>query len=112
MGALSEVSRAVSSSLNLQQVLDTVARHAVNLSKSDGCGVFEFNQTRRALDVVASHNLSTEFLTSIRETSIDLSKTSIGQASETGQPIEVPDMADAQDHPYRDFVLNARFRLC
>ena len=110
VGALSEVSRAVSSSLNLQQVLDTVARHAVNLSKSDGCGVFEFNQTRQALDVVASHNLSTEFLASIRETSIDLSKTSIGQASETGQPIQVPDMADAQDHPYRDFVLNARFR--
>ena len=52
VGALSDVSRAVSSSLNLQQVLDAVAGHAVNLSKSDGCGVFEFNQNRQALDIV------------------------------------------------------------
>ena len=62
VGALSDVSRAVSSSLDLQEVLDTVAGHAVNLSKSDGCGVFEFNPTRQAFDVVASHNLSSEFL--------------------------------------------------
>ncbi len=43
VAALSEVSRAVSASLNLHEVLDAVAGHAVNLSKSDGCGVFEFN---------------------------------------------------------------------
>src|SRR5882672_11262492 len=71
VGALSEVSRAVSSSLNLQEVLNTVAAHAVNLSKSDGCGVFEFNQARQALDVVASYSLSSEFLSSIHTTIID-----------------------------------------
>ena len=36
--ALSDVSRAVSSTLDLRQVLDAVAGYAVNLSKSDGCG--------------------------------------------------------------------------
>src|SRR5499426_99211 len=110
VGALSDVSRAVSSSLDLRKVLDAVAGHAVNLSKSDGCGIFEFNQTRQALDVVASHNLSSEFLTSVHSTMIDLGKTTIGQSSETGQPIQVPDMAYAQDHPYSEFVLNAGFR--
>ena len=63
--ALSDVSRAVSSSLDLRQVLDAVAGYAVNLSKSDGCGVFEFNPTRQAFDVVASHNLSSAFLGAI-----------------------------------------------
>jgi GAF domain-containing protein len=110
VGALSEVSRAVSSSLNLHEVLDTVAGHAVNLSKSDGCGVFEFNSVRRAFDVVASHNLSSEFLKSIQTTMIDLNKTTIGQAAEGGQPIQVPDMADAYDHPFREFALKAGFR--
>ena len=42
--ALSDVSRAVSSSLDLRQVLDAVAGYAVNLSKSDGCGVFELTR--------------------------------------------------------------------
>ena len=110
VGALSEVSRAVSSSLNLHEVLDAVAGHAVNLSKSDGCGVFEFNQARQALDVVASYNLSSEFLTSIQKTMIDLGKTTIGQAAERGQPLQVSDMADAHDHPFREFSLKAGFR--
>jgi GAF domain-containing protein len=110
VGALSEVSRAVSSSLDLLQVLNAVAGHAVNLSKSDGCGVFEFNQNRRALDVVASHNLSNEFLTSVQRTTVDLGKTTIGQAAESGQSIQVPDMAEAYDHPFREFALAAGFR--
>jgi len=110
VGALSDVSRAVSSSLDLRKVLDAVAGHAVNLSKSDGCGIFEFNQTRQALDVVASHNLSNEFLTSVQRTTVDLGKTTIGQAAESGQPIQVPDMADAYNHPYHKFVLSEGFR--
>jgi signal transduction histidine kinase len=110
VGALSEVSRAVSSSLDLQQVLNTVAVHAVNLSKSDGCGVFEFNQARQALDVVASYNLSGEFLTSIQKKMIDLGATTIGQAAERGQPLQVSDMAEAHNHPYREFSLKAGFR--
>ena len=109
VGALSDVSRAVSSSLDLRQVLDAVAGHAVNLSKSDGCGVFEFNPTRQAFDVVASHNLSNAFLGAIHKTTIDLGKTTIGQAAESGQPIQVPDMAHAYNHPYHKFVLNEGF---
>jgi GAF domain-containing protein len=108
--ALSDISRAVSSSLNIQDVLDTVAGHAVNLSKSDGCGVFEFNLNRRAFDVVASHNLSNEFLTSIQTTIIDIGKSTIGQAAESRQPMQVADMATAYDHPFREFVLKAGFR--
>jgi GAF domain-containing protein len=107
--ALSDVSRAVSSSLDLRQVLDAVAGYAVNLSKSDGCGVFEFNPTRQAFDVVASYNLSSAFLSAIHRTTIDLGKTTIGQAAESGQPIQVPDMAHAYNHPYHKFVLNEGF---
>jgi GAF domain-containing protein len=50
-GALSEVIRAVSSSLDLREILDTVARQAVALSGADGCGIFQVSPGRRALDV-------------------------------------------------------------
>jgi GAF domain-containing protein len=109
VGALSEVSRAVSSSLNLHEVLNTVAGHAVNLSKSDGCGIFEFNPSRGAFDVVSSHNLSGEFLASVQTTTIDLARTTIGQAADRGQPIQVPDMTIALEHPFHDFTLRAGF---
>ena len=110
VAALSEVSRAVSASLNLHEVLDTVAGHAVNLSKSDGCGVFEYNPNRKALDVVASHDLSREFLEAVQTTTIDLGKTTIGQAAEADRPLQVPNMADAHEHPFREFTLRAGFR--
>ena len=110
VGALSDVSRAVSSSLDLHEVLDTVAGHAVNLSKSDGCGIFEFEPNRQTFGVVASHSLSREFLASIHNTTIDLGKTTIGVAADSGQPIQVPDMVNAKDHPYYEFVLKEGFR--
>ena len=50
------------------------------------------------------------FLTAIQRTTIDLGKTTIGQAAESGQPIQVPDMAEAYDHPFREFALAAGFR--
>ena len=110
VGALSEVSRAVSSSLNLQEVLDTVAGHAVNLSKSDGCGIFEFNSVRRAFDVVASYNLSGEFLESIHSNDHRSRQNNHRPSRRMRQPIQVPDMGDAYDHPFRDFSLKAGFR--
>ena len=87
VAALSEVSRAVSASLNLHEVLNAVAGHAVNLSKSDGCGVFEFNQARQPSTSSQAIISASEFLTSIQKTIIDLGTTTIGQAAESGQPI-------------------------
>jgi len=110
VAALSEVSRAVSASLNLHEVLNAVAGHAVNLSKSDGCGIFEFNETRRVLDVVASNNLSNEFLSAVRSTIIDLGTTTICHAAESGQPLQVSDVAEAYNHPFREFALKEGFR--
>src|ERR1044071_7211980 len=84
--ALSEVSGAVSSSLDLQHVLHTVAKYSVDLSKSDGCGIFEYNVNRRAFDVVASHNLSREYLRGIEGTKIALDATTVGGAAASGTP--------------------------
>jgi signal transduction histidine kinase len=91
--ALSEVSQAVSASLDLRRVLDTVARHAVNLSGCDACGILEFNASRQAYDVVASHNLSEAYVQSVQATLIDPRKGIIGRATETGQPVQVAEIA-------------------
>ena len=55
-GALSEVILALSGSslVDLREVLDTVARRAMTLSGSDGCGIFEYSATRRVFDAVVA----------------------------------------------------------
>jgi signal transduction histidine kinase len=108
--ALSEVSGAVSSSLDLQHVLNTVAKYAVDLSKCDGCGIFEYNLNRRGFDVVASHNLSRDYLNGIEATTIGLDATTVGRAAGTGAAVEVADISETKGYPFRDFIVEAGFR--
>ena len=104
-GALSEVIRAVSSSLDLREILDTVARQAVALSGADGCGIFQISPGRQAFDVVVSHGLSGEFVDSILARSVGADHGTIQEATQTGEPVEIPDIERAQDYPFRDLFL-------
>src|SRR5262249_18829192 len=114
VGALSEVSRAVSSSLHLRRVLDTVASYAVNLSGCDAAGVFEYNAARQAYDVVASRNLDEDFLAAVQRTPIDLGRSIIRRAAQTGQPVQVPDLretsAEGMQQQLRDMTLAGGFQ--
>jgi signal transduction histidine kinase len=107
---LGEVSRAVSSSLDLRQVLDTVAGHAVNLSGSDAGGIFEFNQARRVFEPVVARNLTKDFIEAVQATPMEVRGGTIGRAVETGQPVQIPDMEVAYDYPLRGVILREGFR--
>jgi len=104
-GALSEVIRAVSSSLDLREILDTVARQAVALSGADGCGIFQISPGRQAFDVVVSHGLSGEFVDSILARSVGADHGTIQEATQTGEPVQIPDIERAQDYLFRDLFL-------
>jgi signal transduction histidine kinase len=112
VGALSEVSRAVSSSLHLRRVLDTVASYAVNLSGCDAAGVLEFNAARQAYDVVANRNLDADFLEALQRTSIDLGRSMVHRAAQSGEAVQVPDVAvvTTEGMQLRDMTLAAGFR--
>jgi len=107
---LGEVSRAVSSSLNLRQVLDSVVGHAARLSGADGCGIFEFNPERGSFEVVASHNLGTRFLEGIASRVVDPKQATIARAIAAGQPLQIEDVEPERGYLYRDLVLQEGFR--
>src|SRR6266851_4355080 len=109
-GALSEVIRAVSSSLDLREVLDTVARRAIALSSADGCGIFELRPGRQAFDVVVSQGLSSEFVNAILAMSVGVDHGTISRASETGEPVQIPDVEEAHDYPFRTIFLREGLR--
>jgi signal transduction histidine kinase len=109
-GALSEVIRAVSSSLDLREVLDTVARRAIALSGADGCGIFELRPGRQAFDVVVSQGLSSEFVDAVLDMSVGADHGTISQATETGEPVQIPDVEEAHDYPFRALFLREGLR--
>jgi signal transduction histidine kinase len=109
-GALSEVIRAVSSSLDLREVLDTVARRAIALSGADGCGIFELRPGRQAFDVVVSQGLSSEFVDAVLQMSVGVDHGTISQATESGEPVQIPDVEEAHDYPFRPLFLREGLR--
>jgi signal transduction histidine kinase len=104
-GALSEVIRAVSSSLDLREILDTVARQAVALSGADGCGIFQISPHRQAFEVVVSHGLSAEFVDSVLSRSVGVDQGTIREATQTGEAVQIADVEQAHAYPFRDLFL-------
>ncbi|MBI4611442.1 MAG: GAF domain-containing protein [Candidatus Rokubacteria bacterium] len=108
--ALGEVGQAISSSLDLRRVLDAIMGHAVSLSDSDACAVFEFDISRGAFVGVWSRNLTGEFLGAIQTTPVDPRKSATFRAAESGEPFQIPDVAVAEDYPFREITLREGFR--
>ena len=98
-GALSEVIRAVSSSLDLREVLDAVARRAVTLAGADGCGIFEYSPARGTFAAVVSHGISRRFLDTIP---VGMNQGTLGRATQSGEPVQVADVQAVPDYPFRD----------
>jgi signal transduction histidine kinase len=98
-GALSEVIRAVSSSLDLREILDAVARRAVTLAGADGCGIFEYSPERGRFYAVVSQGISRHFVDSIP---VAMNQGTLGRATQTGEPVQVADVQAVPDYPFRD----------
>ena len=64
--ALGEVGQAVSTTLDLQTVLSTIVRHAVQLSGTD-CGViYEYDEAAEEFHLRASHHMEQEVVDALR----------------------------------------------
>ena len=108
--ALGDVSQAVSSSLDLRQVLDTVIRHAMALSSSDAGMVVEFDPARRSFIDVAAVHLSREFLDGMRRTPVNPEEGVLRRAYESGQPFQIADFELAPNFVVRDISLKEGYR--
>jgi signal transduction histidine kinase len=91
MQALSEVGQAVSSSLDLETVLETIVARAVELAGTD-CGViYEYNDTTQEFHLRASSRMEPEAVEALRTARIRLGEGATGQAASTRAPVQIPD---------------------
>ena len=93
--ALGAVGEAVSSSLNLNEVLTTIITQAVLLSGTDGGSIYEFDEDSKEFRVRTVHGTSPEVLDALRRTRIGLDDTFLGKAASRGRPMQLPDLRDA-----------------
>ena len=90
--ALGEVSQAVSSTLDLDAVLETIVSRAVELSGSYSGIVYEFDEAAQEFHARATHRVTPEYLEILRGAPIRLGEGAMGRAGVIREPVEVADI--------------------
>jgi signal transduction histidine kinase len=108
--ALGEVSRAISSTLDLRAVLDSILAHACQLADSGGGAIYVYDTVRRQFDLEAGHNMSQGLIAAVREHPIRLGDALIGQCAERREAVQIDDLTKAPPHPLFELHLKAGVR--
>ena len=89
--ALSDVSQAVNSTLDLQIVLDTIVAKATQLSGTEGGVIYVFDEASRQFEVRATCGMTAEMIAVINEHHADFSE-AVRVATQQRQPDQVADL--------------------
>src|SRR5689334_1020294 len=108
--ALGAVGEAVSSSLNLTEVLNTIVTQAVLLSGTYGGSIYEFDEDTREFHVRTVCGTSPAVLDALRRARIGLDDTFLGKAAKQGRSLELPDLRDAPLDPHLSVLAEGGWR--
>src|SRR5262245_28512602 len=110
--ALGEVGRALSSTLDLETVLNTIVARASQLAGTDACSVYEYDEATGEFYWRATANLDEEVESVARRTPIPRGVGAQGRMAVTRAPVQIPDIAaeDAYQGPLRDVLLRTGTR--
>ena len=91
--ALGDVGRAVSSSLDLDTVLNTIVDRAVQLSGTDGGTIFEYDEATEEFSARATLNADASQSALLRTTRLRRGEGAVGQMAVTLEPFQIRDIA-------------------
>ena len=98
--ALSEVGEVVSSSLDLDEVLETIIEHAVQLSDTDGGSMMAYSEQDRSFTVRCVYQTEQAVIDKLQALRISLDETLVGRAAKEGHPLFVEDLDQAVLDPH------------
>jgi signal transduction histidine kinase/CheY-like chemotaxis protein len=108
--ALGDVVQAVNSSLDLDEVLVTIVKHAVQLSAAMQGTIYEFDASRGVFEPRANYGASAAMVETLRESNIRIGDTSVGECAQRRIPIQLPDVAQEGSSRLRDLLLREGIR--
>jgi signal transduction histidine kinase len=110
--ALAEVGQAVSSTLDLQQVLTKILTHAVELSHTHSGSIYEFDENTEEFHPWANYGMSQELIDAIKKARVRVATTIVGQAARTRAAVQVPELHASGDptYPFSDMLIAKGFR--
>jgi GAF domain-containing protein len=107
--ALGAVSQAVNSTLDLQNVLDTIVAKATQISGTEAGAIYVLDEGQREFQLRATFGMSEELVAAVRNMHAEISE-AVGLLTETHEPSQQPDLRDLAPTPVNDIVLHAGYR--
>ena len=110
--ALGEVSRTISSTLDLEAVLTHIAAYAVQLSGTGGGAIYEYDEETSEFRLRATHGMAEEIMVNLRTSPIRLGESAIGRAGALREPVQIPDILveGAYQSRLRESLVQSGFR--
>jgi GAF domain-containing protein len=110
--ALGEVSRALSSTLDVDVVLDTIVARANDLIGADGCTIFEYDEVGEQFHLRATRNLEPRLVELARGTPLRRGDQGIlGRLPSERQAVQVPDITvGSYSSPISAALIEAGYR--
>jgi signal transduction histidine kinase len=95
--SLSEVSQAVNSTLDVQEVLSTIVQHAVQLSAADGGSIYEVGEDGSQFHLRATYGLPQQLVEALRAAPLRAGEGATGRAVLMRTPVQIPDLRSDRD---------------
>src|SRR5262245_5428100 len=109
--ALGDVSQAVNSTLDLQNVLTTIVSKAVELSGTEAGSIYVFDNTAQEFVLRATHGMDQAMIEEFREDQFTLVNAYVATVIERHDPIQSPDIHQEPLAPLRNLVERAVYRV-
>jgi GAF domain-containing protein len=108
--ALGEVSQAVNSTLDLENVLSTIVAKAVQLSGTEGGAIYVFDEMEREFHLRATYGMDQELINALASQHIGLDEPNVALAFAQSEPTQVPDLRQEASSELNEITLRAGYR--
>ncbi len=107
--ALSDVARAVNSTLDLNVVLKKIVTHAVELAQAEAGAIFRHDAAAGTFAIAESSGLDAPLVQVLTALRIVREETAMSEAAETRQPVQLVDTTEGVQYPLKATLLAAGF---
>jgi len=108
--ALGEVSQAVNSTLNLENVLATIVAKAVQLSSATAGSIYVFDEAQQMFELRANYGMDATTIAAFAGYKGHTSEPSVTMAVTRQEPIQIADFRDVLAGPIKDLILASGYR--
>jgi GAF domain-containing protein len=108
--ALGEVSQAVNSTLDLENVLSTIVAKAAQLSSTEAGAIYVFDGMQGEFRLRATYGMDQELINALTQRRIGLDDPNVAQALAQPEPIQIADLRDEPPSELNEIGLRAGYR--